>query len=126
MEATLYERLGGEPALMAAVDLFYEKVMGDELTRPFFEGLDMAAQTRKQLSFMIWAFGGPKEYKGRDLKAAHAALVRHRGLSDLHFDAIAGHLASTLRELDIAPGLIEEVLAVVGSTRNAVLGRDAP
>lgn len=107
---------------MAAVDLFYQKVMADELTRPFFADLDMAAQVKKQVSFMTWAFGGPSEYKGRDLRTAHAALVK-KGLGDAHFDAVAGHLAATLGELGVAPSLIQEVIGIVGSQRNVVLNR---
>jgi hemoglobin len=120
---SLYARIGGQPAIMAAVDVFYAKVMADEITRPFFQGLDMAAQIRKQIAFMTWAFGGPDEYRGRDLRAAHASLVRDRGLGDRHFDAVAGHLASTLRELGVADDLTEEALRIVASTRAEVLGR---
>src|SRR5687767_12327147 len=106
---SLYERLGGETAIMAAVDLFYKKVLADELTRPFFEGLDMNAQIAKQIAFMAHAFGGPEYLKGRDLRTAHASLVA-RGLGDQHFDAVAGHLRSTLNELGVAQPLIEEAL----------------
>ena len=120
--ASLYEKLGGEAAIMAAVDLFYEKVMADELTRPFFRGLDMAAQTRKQVAFMTRAFGGPAEYEGRDLRAAHAGLVK-RGLGDAHFDAVARHLEATLRELGVAEDLVAEALTTVGGTRSEVLNR---
>ena len=71
---------------------------------------------------MAWAFGGPDRYKGRDLRSAHAPLVA-RGLTDVHFDAVATHLASTLRELGVADALIDEALAIVATTRNDVLGR---
>lgn len=123
MGQSLYERLGGQAAIMAAVDLFYQKVLSDEITRPFFESLDMAAQTKKQIAFMTWAFGGPNEYKGRDLTLAHANLVKSKGLSDVHFDAVAKHLDSTLRELGVGQDLILEALGIVGSTRDKVLGR---
>jgi hemoglobin len=119
---TLYDRIGGEAAIMAAADLFYQKVIADPLTRPFFDGLDMAAQTRKQVAFMAWAFGGPAQYKGRDLRAAHAPLIE-RGLNDSHFDAVAAHLESTLRELSVPDELIREALAIVGGTRAQVLQR---
>ncbi|HWZ91150.1 MAG TPA: group 1 truncated hemoglobin [Polyangiaceae bacterium] len=122
MEASLYERIGGEAAVMAAVDIFYQKVIADELTRPFFAGLDMDAQVKKQVSFMTWAFGGPEQYKGRDLRTAHAGLVS-RGLSDQHFDAVAGHLTATLRELGVKDELIQEALTIVGGQRGAVLNR---
>jgi hemoglobin len=123
MDASLYERLGGEAAIAAAVDLFYDKVMADELTRPFFSSLDMKAQIKKQRAFMTVAFGGPDEYRGRDMRVAHAALVRDQGLSDVHFDAVAEHLRATLAELGVAAPLIAEVLGIVGGTREQVLGR---
>jgi hemoglobin len=72
---------------------------------------------------MTRAFGGPAEHAGRDLRTAHAQLVREKGLGDQHFDAVAEHLVSTLRELGVAENLIEEALAVVASTRNEVLNR---
>jgi hemoglobin len=121
--ASLYDRLGGDSAIMAAVDRFYQKVMEDELTRPFFAGLDMDAQIRKQISFMSWAFGGPERYKARDLRQAHEKLVRDRGLSDVHFDAVAAHLKATLKELGVEDSLVQEALAIVAGTRNDVLGR---
>lgn len=121
--STLYDRLGGEDAVLAAVDLFYAKVLADDLTRPFFEGLDMAAQTRKQLAFMTRAFGGPVVNQGRDLRTAHAELVRRKGLGDAHFDAIARHLRATLSELGVAPDTVAEALSIVEATRDEVLGR---
>jgi len=117
---SLYERIGGEAAIMAAAGLFYQKVLADPLTGPFFAGLDMAAQTRKQVAFMAWAFGGPAEYKGRDLTSAHAGLVK-RGLSREHFDAVATHLKATLEELGIEQDLVQEALGIVAGTRELVL-----
>jgi len=123
MGASLYERIGGEGAIMAAVNLFYAKVMADQRTRPYFAKLDMVAQTRRQIAFMTWAFGGPAEYKGRDLRTAHAELVDKRGLSDTHFDAVADHLRTTLVELGISADLIGEAMAIISGTRSQVLGR---
>ncbi len=120
---SLYERIGGEQAVMAAVDLFYEKVLADDRTRPFFEGLDMKKQIRKQVAFMTWALGGPEAYRGRDLRVAHAGLVRDRGLGDQHFDAIMELLQTTLREIGIADELVEEALGIIESERDNVLDR---
>jgi hemoglobin len=123
MSETLYDRLGGAAAILAAVDLFYRKVLTDERTRPFFDGLDMEKQIQKQVAFMTWAFGGPAEDRGRDLRAAHSKLVRERGLSDVHFDAVAELLGETLRELGVGEGEVTEALSAVGGLRTEVLGR---
>ena len=107
---------------MAAVGIFYKKVLDDELTRPFFADLDMEKQTQKQIAFMAWAFGGPSEYKGRDLREAHQSLVA-RGLSDEHFAAVVRHLRTTLEELGLAPAEINEAMTIIGGTKGQVLGR---
>src|SRR5689334_11742257 len=117
MTASLYERIGGEPAIMAAVNLFYTKVMEDSLTRPFFAGLDMKAQVQKQIAFMSRALGGPVEYQGRDLRAAHEKLVQEKGLADAHFDAVAGHLKSTLEELGVEPSIVTEAITAIAGMR---------
>ena len=119
--SNLFDRLGGEAAVMAAVDLFYAKVLADPVTAPFFEGLDMDAQVKKQVAFMSRAFDGPDTYQGRDLRSAHAKLVAEQGLSDVHFDAVAKHLGDTLAQLGIVDELIREVLDRIEATRTEVL-----
>ena len=109
-------------AVNAAVDIFYRKVLSDDTINHFFDGVDMEKQAAKQKNFMTMAFGGPNNYTGEDMRKGHAHLVE-RGLNDEHFDAVAGHLKSTLEELNVADELIGEVLAIVETTRNDVLGR---
>jgi hemoglobin len=120
--ASLYERLGGESAVEAAVIGFYERIMADASLAPFFTHLDIDAQIKKQIAFMTMAFGGPNRYSGRDLRDAHKGLVS-RGLGDGHFDAVAHHLKATLDELGIDAATAGEVLGCVGGFRNDVLDR---
>lgn len=121
-EATLYERLGGEAAITATVGMFYDRIMGDESLARFFADLDMDKQINKQIAFMTMAFGGPHDYSGRDMRTAHARLL-NRGLAAEHFTAVAGHLQATLATLSVPPELIEEVMAIVGSTKADVLNQ---
>jgi hemoglobin len=121
-DASLFARLGGEAAVEAAVVRFYEKVMDDPTVARFFDELDMDAQIQKQIAFMTMAFGGPNKYTGRNLRTAHAKLVKN-GLGDAHFDAIARHLKATLEELEVGDDVIAEVLSLVDGTRDDVLGR---
>lgn len=119
---SIYERIGGEAAVAAAVPRFYEKVMADPSLAHYFHGLDLDAQIDKQIAFMTMAFGGPNGYTGRDLRSAHAKLLK-KGLGDAAFDAVASHLGATLQELGVDAGLIGEVLDIVAHTRNDVLSR---
>jgi hemoglobin len=122
MADSLFEKLGSEAAVTAAVDIFYRKVLADTTINRFFDGVDMEVQSAKQKNFLTMAFGGPNNYTGEDMRKGHAHLVK-QGLNDENFDAVAGHLKSTLEELKVEDNLINEVLAIAESTREDVLGR---
>ena len=121
MSDSLFERLGGEGAVDAAVDIFYRKVLADDSINYFFDTTDMGAQRDKQKSFLTMAFGGPNNYTGTDMRRAHAPLVA-KGLTESHFNSVATHLQDTLKELGVADDLIGEVMAIAGSTHDDVLG----
>jgi len=121
-EQSLYEQLGGEAAVNAAVDIFYRKVLSDDRISAFFEDLDMEKQAAKQKAFLTMAFGGPHNYTGLDMRRGHAHLVA-RGLNDSHVDAVIEDLGATLRELGVKEELIAQVAAIAESTRNDVLDR---
>lgn len=120
--ATLFEQLGGEGAVNAAVDIFYRKVLADQRINHFFDGVDMDKQATKQKAFLTMAFGGPANYSGKDMREGHAKLVQ-MGLNDSHFDAVIENLAATLSELGVSAELIGQVAAIAQTTRADVLGK---
>ncbi|MCQ8180663.1 group 1 truncated hemoglobin [Methylomonas sp. SURF-1] len=119
---SLYERIGGEAAVNAAVDLFYGKVLDDYRINRFFEKTDMPKQVEHLKAFMTVAFGGPNNYTGRSLRDGHARLVK-MGLNDSHYDAVMEHLGATMNELNVPQELIAEAAALVESVRGEVLGK---
>ena len=119
---TLYEKLGGEAAVNAAVDIFYRKVLADDRISRFFDGVDMGRQAAKQKAFLTMAFGGPNSYTGEDMRRGHAHLVA-KGLNDSHFDAVMENLGATLQELNVPAELIAQAAAIAESTRKDVLGK---
>ncbi len=119
---SLYERLGGEPAINQAVDIFYRKVLTDERISRYFDDVDMERQAAKQKAFLTMVFGGPNHYTGKDLREGHKHLVE-RGLDDSHVDAVIELLGETLQELGAAAADIEEVAAIANGARDDVLNR---
>ncbi len=122
MTQSLYEKIGGEGAVNAAVDIFYRKVLADDRINRFFEGVDMEKQAAKQKAFLTFAFGGPNNYTGKDMREGHAQLVKD-GLNDSHVDAVIEDLGATLKELNVPDELISEVAAIAESVRDDVLNR---
>ncbi len=97
--STLFERLGGEAALDAAVDKFYGKVLADDRIKHFFEGVDMERQAGHQKRFLTFAFGGAPNYPGRSMRETHKKFVAEMGLTDTPFDAVMENLGATLTEM---------------------------
>ena len=119
MSASIYERIGGDAAMDAAVDLFYRKVLSDDRISQFFDAVDMDRQRAKQKAFLTFAFGGPTPYTNKDMRTAHA----HMKLTELHFDAVMENLGATLVELGVPSDLIAEAAAVALSVKSDVLNR---
>ena len=121
--STLYERIGGEVAVDAAVKRFYDKVLADERLGYLFEGVDMSKQITHQKRFLTYAFGGSPNYSGKSMRVAHGRLVAEKGLNDAHFDAVMENLGAALQELGVPNDLIGEAASIAESTRENVLGR---
>ncbi|MEA9357592.1 group 1 truncated hemoglobin [Bacteriovorax sp. PP10] len=121
--SSVYEQIGGEQAVDAAVDIFYRKVLADDRISRFFDDVDMDEQIAKQKSFLTYAFGGPVNYSGQNMRDGHKHLVE-RGLNDSHVDAVIELLAGTLVELNVPKELIMQVGAIAESVRGQVLNRE--
>ena len=122
MTQSLYDQLGGEAAVNAAVDIFYRKVLADDRISRFFDDVDMENQAAKQKAFLTMAFGGPNHYSGKDMYEGHKHLLK-MGLNDSHVDAVIEDLGSTLKELGVKDELINQVAGIANSVRDDVLGR---
>jgi hemoglobin len=116
-EESLYQRIGGKPALEAAVDRFYERVLADNRISHFFRTVDMDGQRKKQKRFLAVAFGANEKWEGKDMRSAHA----HLNLTEEHFTAVAEALQGTLQDLGVPAELIGEVMAIAASTHDDVL-----
>lgn len=57
----LYDKIGGEERVAAAVKIFYQKMLADDRVSKFFKTIDMTKQEAMQTSFLCAALGGPKK-----------------------------------------------------------------
>ena len=120
---SLFERMGGQEAVDATVNLFYTKVLQDERINHFFENVDLNYLLEKQKQFLTFAFGGPSNYDGEGLQKAHKHLVEEKGLNETHFDAVIENLGGALMELKVPGDLIGEVARIARSVKSDVLNQ---
>ena len=78
---TLYEWAGGMEVFETLTDLFYKKVLKDELLEPIFK--HMSAEHQKHVAhFIAEVLGGPALYSGED-GGSHAKMIQKHFLKHL-------------------------------------------
>src|SRR5688572_33396015 len=71
---SLYEWMGGMPALERLTETFYERVPADEILAPVVSR--MSPEHPKHVAeFLAEVFGGPKKYSGE--RCGHAGMMRN-------------------------------------------------
>jgi truncated hemoglobin YjbI len=91
---TDFELVGGEVGLSTILRDFLERVRRDVMIGYHFDGVDMTRLLRFEVEFAREHLGGPGDYSGRPLHAAHAP---HRILGG-HFDRRLRLLEQTLED----------------------------
>ena len=125
---SLYERLGGEPAIKAVcadfvgraaadpnVNFFRKDVPGYPEWKPSAEELD--AFNKHLVEFVEMAAGGPQKYEGRSMKDVHKGMK----ITEAQFNAIAGDLAASLDKFKVPAKEKGELLAAVAGTKGDIV-----
>ncbi|MEU9246422.1 group 1 truncated hemoglobin [Streptomyces sp. NPDC048385] len=105
---TLFEQLGGEEAVGAVVDIFYDKVLSDPDLQPYFTGVDLDRLKQHQRRFIGQALGATRPYSGRSMRKAH----EHLAVTEDAFGRVVTHLAGALTEA----GVDEETIGTIAQT----------
>jgi hemoglobin len=119
-EVSVYELIGGGPALVAVVDDFYVRVLGDPQLAPFFAGANMAKLKGRQVEFFAAALGGPDVYQGGSMRQVHIG----RGIGQADFDKVAVHLTGALAAAGVPAEAIEQIAAVITPLATEIVSRE--
>jgi hemoglobin len=121
-QSTLYQRLGGKPAIVAVVDDFVGRVAADNRINAFFAAT--AADPKRLASFkgklvdqICEASGGPCKYTGKDMKSAHAGM----GIQSSQFDALVEDLVGSLDKFHVAEADKAALLGVLGPMKTDIV-----
>ncbi|MCC7477325.1 group 1 truncated hemoglobin [bacterium] len=125
MDDSLYARLGGTDAIAAVIDRFVDVLAADPRiganprTVERLSKHSLAGIKFQVTAFVIMATGGPMVYHGKDMKTAHSGLL----ISEEEWNAGAEDLVTVLKELNVPQELQDELLALVGSTHDDIVGQ---
>lgn len=120
--SSLYDRLGGKPAITAVVDEFVARVAADKRINGFFAAVAsdpnrLAAFKGKLVDQICEASGGPCKYTGKNMKSAHAGM----GVTDADFNALVEDLVGALDKFKVAPDDKQILLGVLGPMKKDIV-----
>ncbi len=115
--ASLFERLGGKPAIEAVVDDFLGRVATDERINASFAGSHLPRLRQRLVELICAGTGGGCTYTGRDMKTVHTGM----GITSAQFDALAGHLVATLDQFKVPEKEKGELLGIVGPMKKDIV-----
>jgi len=116
-DKSLYDRLGGKPAITAVVDDFVGRVAADSRINGRFATTDIPRLKMLLVEQICQASGGPCTYTGRNMKAAHAGM----GVSSADFDALVGNLIATLNKFKVPEREKNELLGALGPMKSDIV-----
>ncbi|MFZ5574351.1 MAG: group 1 truncated hemoglobin [Pseudomonadota bacterium] len=118
-QKSLYDRLGGKPAIQAVVDDFIGNVAADGRINGFFANTNIPRLNNMLVNQICEATGGPCKYTGRDMKTAHAGM----GVTDAHFNALVENLVKSLDKFKVPAKEKNELLTALASMKGDIVGR---
>ncbi len=105
---TLFDAVGGLPALEKVHKIFYDKVYAHPWLGKFFAGHNQEAIETRQTIFMAEKMGSEKPYYGKDMKMAHRQMYITQELFDLRREL----LRESLEEASVPDELAERWLKI--------------
>ena len=106
---TLFERLGGEAKVRKIVNDVLDKNANNPLIAYHFNSIDMKGLKQKAFEFFSMGTGGPHQYTGRDMRAAHANM----NISTEEYDSATDDTLSALDDNGIGQEEKNEVLSIL-------------
>lgn len=118
-QKSLYDRLGGKPAIQAVVDDFIGNVAADNRINSFFANTNIPRLNMMLVNQICEATGGPCKYEGRSMKTAHTGM----GLSDANFNALVDDLVKSLNKFNVPEREKKELLTALAAMRGDIVGK---
>ncbi len=116
-QPSLYDRLGGKPAIVAVVDDFVGNVAADKRINGFFAHADVPHLKAELVDQICAGSGGPCTYTGKSMKDAH----RGMGVSTADFNALVEDLQTSLNKFKVPAKDQGDLLAVLGPMKGDIV-----
>jgi hemoglobin len=118
-DKTLYESMGGEPALRVALDHFADIVVADDRINFTFAEANMAKFKQLLFEQLCNLSGGPCKYTGRDMRTSHVKLK----INNAEFNALAEDLYISLGQAGVPYRLQNKLMALLAPMQHEIVSK---
>jgi|SRR5665213_1867137 len=121
-EPSLYERLGGKPAIQAVASDLVDRILLDQRVNKWFAHAaatpeNASAYKAKLADFLCQNTGGPCQYTGRDMVTAH----KGRGVTSDAFNAVVQDLTAALDKFKVPQKEKTDLLGIVATLKSSIV-----
>lgn len=116
-QKSLYDRLGGLPAITAVVAEFVNRTTADPRIKDRFFNTDAENLKKLLVEFVCMATGGPCKYSGRDMESSHAGME----LVDDEWTALVENLIGALDKFKVPDAEKGELLGALGPLKPQIV-----
>ncbi len=116
---SLYDRLGGKPAITAVVDDFVGNVAADTRINRRFANANIPRLKAMLVDQICEASGGPCKYTGASMKDAH----RGMRITDPEFTALVEDLVKSLDKFKVGAQEKNDLLGALGGMKGDIVNQ---
>ena len=114
---SLFEKYGGFDTVSKIVSELYDELEKNEITAPYFENSNIRALMDHQVKFLSQVLGGPQQYSGKAMNAAHTGLK----ITEEAFFEVANTVQVILDESGVESEDIDHIISLLASLKDDIV-----
>ena len=114
---SLFEKYGGFETISKVVSELYDELERDVVTAPYFAGSDIRGLMDHQVKFLSQVLGGPQQYTGKAMSAAHTGLR----ITEEAFNKVAQTAQDVLEDNGVEDEDVSHIIGLLASLKNDVV-----
>lgn len=114
---SLFEKYGGIETVSKVVNELYDELEQNEITAPYFENSDIRALMNHQITFLSQVLGGPQQYSGKAMNAAHTGMK----ISEEAFFEVANTVKNILEDNGVEDDDVASIIALLASLKDDIV-----
>ncbi len=120
LDASLYERLGGEYGINKIVDNFISEIGRDKAILPYFAKSNVTRFRNQFIDHVCALSGGPCTYEGDAMTVVHDGM----NISESDFNRVVVLLQNAMEAANTPVGAQNELIAILAPMRGDIIYRD--